>query len=564
MKRRDFIKGSAMAGLSLGLLSACGGESSSGNNLTQPSLPNMPAYDGPNPFQHGVASGDPWPRQVILWTRLTAPGLDEVPVIVEVATDPLMVNVIYQGFDYARSDSDFTIKMDPLLPEPDTTYYYRFNSLGFYSPLGRTRTSPESDAVVDRARFALVSCSNYPYGYFNAYRKVAQRADLSAVIHLGDYIYEYGPGEYEDAKLKSQRPLDPPHPIVTLEDYRRRYALYRGDMDLQECHRQHPFICVWDDHEVADNSWREGAANHNNGQGDYADRKRAAVRAYHEWMPIRAVLPDDLVRIYRTFDYGQLLSLIMLDTRLIGRDRQATLPHETRDPNRTLLGLEQERWLFDEMERSQSRGAHWHILGQQVMMAHLTLGAVIDNPNWDVGGGIKINYDQWDGYYHSRKAVLDRIDALALDNTVVLTGDIHSSWAFDLSPDPGNLFAYNPFNGDGSKAVEFVVPAVSSPAAPTKGLSDLAFAFLYSANPHLKWVDLFHRGYVVLDITPEHCQADWFHLKTVQERSNEETFARSYQTATGRNRVSRVKQPSAPLPNPAPLAPRLLDQEVVA
>lgn len=571
MKRRDFITHASAAGLSLGLLSACGGSSNSAtsdgavvDNADQ-SLGNsldvirdqMPGYSGPNPFVHGVASGDPLAYQVILWTRITAEGLDEIPVIVQVSETPDFGTLVYEGIGYARSSADYTVKIDANLPQPGTTYYYRFESLGYVSSTGRTRTTPAPSQQTDHLRLAVVSCSNYPYGYFNAYRRIAYRPDLDAVIHLGDYIYEYAQGEFADKNLTGMRPVDPPHEIVSLDDYRRRYACYRTDGDLQECHRQHPFICVWDDHEITNNSWKDGAKNHNpeNGEGDYVDRKRAAVKAYFEWMPIRRVDPDDEIRIYRHFEFGQLLSLMMLDTRLIGRSEQVSLPSKARDPSRQLLGHEQEKWLFNQLQNSSSRGAQWHVIGQQVMLSPLTLGTLPDTPNWPIGGGAQLNYDQWDGYEVSRRNLLGRLEAMALNNAVVLTGDIHSSWAMDVAMDPGNSFAYNQFTGEGSLAVEFVTPAVTSPAAPTKVLSDLAAAALIPLNRHLKWVDLYHRGYMVLDVTPERCKADWFHLETVSEPSNQEHFARSYMTKDGGNHVERANAPSAPKLNAPALAP---------
>lgn len=324
VKRRDFLKITA-ASLSVSALSACGGSSGSASTNTQnhpptqaPVNPPMPDYTGPNPFRHGVASGDPLPHQAIFWTRISAPGLDEIPVILRVYTDYALTALVYEGVEYARSQQDFTVKFDPLLPHANTTYYYQFESLHYVSPIGRTKTIPEAQAAVEHARFAVLSCSNYPQGYFNVYRQVAKRPDLDLVIHLGDYIYEYAQGEYADAQLTNERPVDPPHAIVSLGDYRRRYALYRSDDDLQECHRQHPFICIWDDHEIANDTWREGAENHSPEQGDFAARKRAAIQAYHEWMPIRRTMPDEYTEIYRSFDYGQLLSLIMLDTRVVG------------------------------------------------------------------------------------------------------------------------------------------------------------------------------------------------------------------------------------------------------
>lgn len=197
------------------------------------------------------------------------------------------------------------------------------------------------------------------------------------------------------------------------------------------------------------------------------------------------------------------------------------------------------------------------------MFSPLTLGTLPDNPNWHIGGGIKINYDQWDGYQASRRNLLNRLQAMALNNTVILTGDIHSSWAMDVSLEPGNPAVYNRFTGEGSLAVEFVTPAVSSPAAPTKGLSDIAMAALIPLNRHLKWVDLYHRGYIVLDITPQHCKADWFHINTVQSKHYQEKFERSYQTKTGMNRLEKMHSPSAPKNAAAALAPHLQLNEVI-
>lgn len=580
MKRRDFlIKGSA-AGVSLVALSACtssdsdgvkgpaepgggsGGEAGEGE-AAGPDKPVMPDWGGPSPFVHGVASGDPLARQVILWTRITAEGLDEIPVIVRVARDPELTDVVYESVGYARSEADFTVKIDAMLPESDSTWFYQFESLGYFSEIGRTKTTAHPLQPVEHLRLAVMACANYAYGYFNAYRKVAFRRDLDAVIFLGDYIYEYGPGGYGDPDVEANRPLDPPHEIVTLSDYRRRYALYHTDGDLQECHRQHPFICVWDDHEFADDTWSDGALNHKEGQGSFADRKQVAIQAYYEWMPIRPVLPDRQVRIYREFNFGQLMSLVMLDTRLIGRDQQTSSPVTARDRDRSMLGDDQQAWLFDRLEKSQNRAAQWHILGQQVMLAPLTLGALPDMPNLDLGGGAQVNYDQWDGYEASRRALLGRIDAMGLDNTVVLTGDIHSSWAMDLSLDPGNVLAYDRFTGRGSLGVEFVTPAVTSPGAPTKGISDLAKGFLVPANPHLKWLDFYHRGYMVLDITPEHCQADWFHLDTVSEPSNQEWFAMGWFTGNGDNHVQASHTPCEPKRVAPPLAPERKEQEEV-
>ena len=273
-------------------------------------------------FAHGIASGDPTRDSVILWTRVnTADARDTVRAKWTVASDPGMKDIRRFGRVETNHRRDFTVKIDARGLRPAATYYYQFEAGGVKSPVGRTRTLP--DKSVDRLRLAFASCANYPHGYFNAYARIAARDDLDFVLHLGDYIYEYKLGDYADAALEGQRDVVPTQEIVTLADYRLRYALYRTDPDLQEVHRQHPFITVWDDHETANNSWRDGAENHNpdEGEGKWRVRRRGAVQAYNEYMPIRSDSPSD-DRIYRTFRFGDLADILMLDTRLHGRDQQ--------------------------------------------------------------------------------------------------------------------------------------------------------------------------------------------------------------------------------------------------
>lgn len=251
------------------------------------------------------------------------------------ATDPGLTEIVAKGRVNATADRDWCVKVDVTRLQPGTTYYYDFTSGGRTSITGRTRTAPAGAA--ERLRFAVVSCSNYPEGYFNAYRNIADRHDLDAVIHLGDYVYEYG----EAGELG--RATDPPHEMVTLADYRARYAQYRLDPDLRAAHQQHPFIAVWDDHESTNNSWYGGADNHDPGEGDWFERKAVSARVYDEWMPIR--LPDSAqpLKIWRHLPYGELADLVMLDTRLWGRDQQPGMfDGTTDDPARTMLGFDQE------------------------------------------------------------------------------------------------------------------------------------------------------------------------------------------------------------------------------
>ncbi len=280
------------------------------------------AEEGAAHFTHGVASGDPLADRVILWTRVV-PGAKQhqlLPVEWQVAKDREFNQVVAQGQTQSSAERDYTVKVDATGLKPNSQYFYRFTVDGRHSAIGRTRTLPVGD--VASFRIGLASCSNYPQGYFNAYRHMAQ-SDIDLVLHLGDYIYEYPEGRYANpiALEELGRHVEPLGEILTLEDYRMRYGLYRTDVDLQLVHQQHPFVCVWDDHELTNNTWHSGAENHNDGEGDFFQRIRAARQAYDEWMPIRTHAEGDQGPIYRAFEIGNLADLIMLDTRLHGRDK---------------------------------------------------------------------------------------------------------------------------------------------------------------------------------------------------------------------------------------------------
>ena len=314
-------------------------------------------------FAHGVASGDPLLNRVILWTRVS-PGaaMEQVTVQWTMALDAGFRQIVQTGVTSTNVGYDYTVKVDVARLEPGTTYYYKFAALGAESPVGRTRTLPIGD--VERVRMAVTSCSNYPYGFFNSYRMIARRADLDCVIHLGDYIYEYGEGEYGTGAPLGRAP-QPSREIVSLADYRERYAQYRRDPDLQEAHRQHPWIVVWDDHESTNDAWREGAQNHQPAtEGDWSTRRAVATQAWFEWLPVREN-PFLNSQIYRTFRFGNLMDLTMLDTRLAGRSEQvAAASPLVAAPGRSLLGAEQEAWLNQELLTSQARGARWRLVGQ--------------------------------------------------------------------------------------------------------------------------------------------------------------------------------------------------------
>ncbi|MFM9914802.1 MAG: alkaline phosphatase D family protein [Rhizobacter sp.] len=513
-------------------------------------------------FQHGVASGDPLSDRVILWTRITPrKPRSSMEVSYIVATDPRLRRVVVRGRARADASRDYTVKVDPTGLRAGTTYYYRFAVEDDKSPIGRTKTLPVGPT--SSLRMAVVSCSNHAYGYFNAYARIAERADLDLVMHLGDYIYEYGAGQYGTV-----RPPEPSNEIVTLTDYRQRHAQYKRDPDSQAMHRQHPLVAIWDDHETANNAWKNGAENHQPGtEGDWAARVSAALQAYFEWMPVRELDPTNPRKDNRAYAYGDLVDLIMLEERLGARSEQLpmpiTLPNGQQaftlnaaylDPTRQLLGVDQEAWLFDRLRTSKAR---WKMLGQGVMFAQLK---AVGAPN-AFGGGVFLNSDQWDGYPPARDriyAVLEGGNGLPpVNNVVVLTGDIHSSWAADLTPDPNNpnpaAGGYSPASGEGSRAVEFVGTSVSSPGIDSDTTGAIAES-LKPANPHFKYINLNRRGYMLLDVSPQRSLAEWWYVDTVDSRTHIETFAAAFQTVFGSNRLQPAAQTTSRV-NPPALAP---------
>lgn len=484
-------------------------------------------------FRHGVASGDPLPDRVVLWTRVT-PGADQLaPVAVRywVASDAEMSTIVQSGGSTTGPERDYTVKVDVGSLVPGATYYYRFDALGESSVVGRTRTLPVG--AVGRLRLCVVSCSNYAFGFFNAYRSIAAREDLDLVLHLGDYIYEYRNAEYGDGVPLGRVPA-PDREILTLADYRERHAQYKTDPDLQEVHRQHPLCVVWDDHEVANDASRDGAQNHQpEAEGDYAQRKASALQAYREWMPIRELSGDDVSRIYRSFAVGDLADVILLDTRHVGRDAQAADECETEqlaDPARSLLGAAQEAWLLEQLDDSLARGARWRLLGQQVMMGQLV--------NLVAQPACVFSRDQWDGYAASRTRLLTHLEERAIDNVVVLTGDIHTSWALDLSLDPFDPAVYEPASGSGSLAVELVTPAVTSAGIEDPLLAAQLTALVGTTHGHVKFVELTRRGYLLLDVTSERVQAEWYFLQTILERGSGEELAAVFEVRAGTNHLT--------------------------
>ena len=470
-------------------------------------------------FRHGVASADPLPDGVLLWTRCTTAGPGPVEVDWWVGLSP--EQVVARGTAEASPAGDYTVHVDARGLDPATTYWYGFSAGGVPSPVGRTRTAPAPDGPVDRLRIGLTSCSYWSCGFFNVYAGLAAR-DLDLVVHVGDYIYENDVMSRSPRAVRAQRPAGR---LLSLDDYRARYAQYRTDPDLQALHARHPFAAVWDDHELAGGAWTDGAEAHDPTRfGPWAERLAAAVQAYREWMPLRRSGRES---VYRALRLGPLADLVLLDTRVVGRDRPAV---NARRPvwrvgsqHRALLGEEQWRWLEGEVSESTAR---WLLVGSQVMMAPL--------PGLNVAGGLGVNAGQWDGYPAERRRFYDLLRRTGwASNVAVLSGDIHSSWAADLPV-----------------GAEFVTPSATTdsftrtalPAVP--GISALVRAVLLSQNRHIRMADLDHHGYVTLDVSTEAIQGDWWHVDTIARRPSGERWAGGWTLAHGEVGLQPARAPA--------------------
>lgn len=486
------------------------------------------------PFYHGVASGDPLPSAVVLWTRLTIPNPASDSVYWEVATDTLFTNRVQSGVAPALESRDYTVKVDVRNLQPGTWYYYRFRHQNRFSIMGRTRTAPAPGNQTP-ARFAVASCSNYQDGFFNAYRDMVNSNEVDAVIHLGDYLYEYGINDFSPG-VDSSRLHQPPIEVLSLGEYRARHSHYKLDPDLRDVHRQYPFIAVWDDHETANDAWTGGAQNHTEAtEGPWENRKNAGRQAYYDWMPVRDLASGQTDTIRRQFQWGGLISLIMLDTRLEGRERQiGTSGAAVNDTNRTLLGPPQLAWFQSNLQNTNAR---WKLIGNQVMISPLRIF------------GSAVNQDQWDGYPVERSKILRFLQNNSINNVVFLTGDIHTSWANDV---PLNIATYNGTTGQGSVASEFVCTSVTSTSFLT---FPVPLALIRSFNPNVKYADLTRRGYITLNVALNETQADWVHMSTVENRNFTRSISSSWRTQHLANRLTQANAPIPPRTGMPPLAP---------
>lgn len=583
-------------------------------------------------FTHGVASGDPLQDRVILWTRaVPADGrARNLDLTWQMSESPNFKTIAASGQATAGPKTDYTTKVDAAGLQPGRSYHYRFIAGSAESPVGRTRTLPAAGR--DAFKLSIVSCSNYPQGFFHVYREIAKR-DCVAVLHLGDYIYEYPEGTYSNEEMTEAygRKVMPAGEVIALEDYRMRYGLYRSDPDLQAVHAAHPFICVWDDHEIANDTWRTGAENHNEGEGPFEARKKAALRAYHEWLPIRENQAGDQTTIYRSFEIGDLASLIMLDTRLVGRDKPLnyasdlplrTMPFrvidgqspvavtdratreqlennpETRDQireipvpfrltdgkadpildwseiqkldpenlpqgisylpdlakfkadvlpgeDRSMLGLKQQKWLDAQLNASKASGKPWQILGQQVLSGKVGIPMIADDDIDKTRDSyvtprqlaefralaamdLPLNLDAWDGYPAAREQLFASIRANA-NNAILLAGDTHNAWAFDLADKDGH-----------SVAVEFATAGVSSPGMeeylPVE--PGLVTKAIMEKSPELKFLDSHRRGWLELTISADEVQASFEFVSSVRNRKYQVEPPVRHQVAVDAHKIS--------------------------
>ena len=569
LNRRDFIGKSAlgMGGLILSsvMVGSCRTEPDPG--------PGDPSQQGS--FAHGIASFDPTASQVIIWTRVSPTASPaKVALTYQLATDAAFSRVVKTEAVDALADDDFTVSIDLSGLTANTRYYYRFGltNTSILSVVGETKTLPQG-AEATEVRLAICSCSNYPSGFFNVYGALAA-SDADVVLHLGDYIYEYGAGQYGSNATTStlNRAHQPATEIVTLDDYRTRFRQYRSDPQLQLAHQKKPFICVWDDHEVVNNAYKDGAQNHQPNEGPFASRKANALKAYHEYIGVRTTVNE---RIYRSFTFGNILNLHMLDTRLIGRDKQldygsylsngqlkeTDFRRDWLNPSRTILGSEQLAWLGQALSAGQ---AAWQVLGQQVLMAKMYLPAELAstlaqvqaestqgtiNPatlqrvqgqvlelvqlknrvtNNDptltaqerarISNVLPYNLDAWDGYPTEREAVLTLAKGKKL---IALAGDTHNAWSTDLTTTDGLVAGR-----------EIATPSVTSPGfegivgnnSTILSIFEQALTILID---DLNYANISKKGYAQVTFTTSRAVADWRYVEGITTQTVATTVGRS-------------------------------------
>ena len=537
LKRRNFLKNSLLA--TGGILLAPNFISCSSDNVD--TLPSIPSGITEKNFDLGVASFDPTNSQVIIWTRYTSQKTS-VKLRWQLAKDAAFISIVREGEVETDATRDYTVAIEVKDLAQNLKLYYRFVNIEdkTTSVVGKTLTFGETFSEI---KLAVASCSNYAYGYFNVYETINQ-SDADVVVHLGDYIYEYGENTYG-----SFRDPEPAGEILSLDDYRRRYRQYRSDEQLKSLHQNKPFICVWDDHEVTNDAYVDGAQNHQDDEGDYEVRKQSALQAYSEYLPNTTNIENNAI-IYRNLQLGNLVDLIMLDTRIIGRDKQLDYADFTTatgfdgtafqqawtDSSRTLLGEKQKAWLKNEMVAT---GSSWQIIGQQVLMGKMLIPAeliqLFGTAQFQVALSelvqikarlaqgdstltqeeiarvqtvIPYNLDAWDGYFIEREEVLAMFKG---KKVVVLAGDTHNAWQSDLTTTTGEKV------GD-----ELATSSVSSPGFESfvgdDGAQQLGGALEFLIDD-LNYTNLVDRGFMKLTVNTASIKTDWVYVSSVTDKT---------------------------------------------
>lgn len=495
-------------------------------------------------FAHGVASGDPDRTSVVIWTRVS--GID-APADVgwEVAGDGDFQDVVASGRFITDRDRDHTVKVVVDNLAPGASYFYRFSVAGEASPTGRTKTLP--DGHMERLVIAIASCSNYPFGFFNAYDEIAGDADVDVVAHLGDYIYEYSEDGYGgETGKRIDRVHEPRHEIISLDDYRTRHAQYKSDAGSRAMHGRHPLIVIWDDHESANNPWMHGAENHQANEGDWYERRAVSLQAFFEWMPVRDPEPGQPPEKYwRHYRFGDLASLVTLESRHTGRSEQIYWGDLTRfesaedaqayyrdvigDESRTFLSAELESFVADSLRESVEAGRRWRVIGNQSVMARVVIPRLDDPYFGELRGeldgtgrrtldglvrrgelGVPGDLDAWSGYPAARERFFQIAKDAGARDLLVISGDSHSYWANALYDELGQ-----------SMGVEFGTTGITSP----RGLLSIGEEALErydrlaaEANREVIWTDGRYRGYIRLEIDHAGARADYVTVTNIETR----------------------------------------------
>ncbi len=531
------------------------------------------SVDFPVEFKHGVASGDPGADRMVIWTRIsaeTAPkdnmgnmdnmgdvkavSMPPIPVIWEMAADRDFNKIKRKGKTTTDASRDYTVKIDATGLKPGQTYYYRFKVGQYVSPIGRTKTLPAGN--VNTARFAVVSCSNYPFGYFNVYDHIAKNDDFDAVLHLGDYFYEYGKDGYGGKTgAKLGRVHNPPHETLSLADYRTRHAQYKSDSASQAVHAAHAFICIWDDHETANNSWKGGAQNHNAGEGDWDTRRAAAMQAYYEYMPIRDPEPGRAREaLFRSYSFGDLLTLISIETRLTARSEPLDYADhmeqlQTREgvknfvqnilgaKNRELLGGVQTDYIETALKASKAKKQPWRVMANQIIMARVATANLtpfkdaefideIEKLFTSIRAYIALSplgfpryLDAWDGFPAARERFYDMVQKAGVRDLLVLAGDTHECWANKLVTAAGV-----------DMGVEIGTAAVTSPGIEAY-FGDAAPEFsrlMNEKNDDVLYHNIGNRGYIDLTLNRKSAQANFISIDTVYKTDYKAFTSKSF------------------------------------